>query len=91
MLCCKVYGLELVFDILLIEIYNAVVYNYKKVGKLLGMSSSMVSVARSFGPIAAGLLQEVSFAIPAYFATFISIIGLWVFHSNVYCLKRSQE
>ncbi|XP_076818663.1 major facilitator superfamily domain-containing protein 9-like isoform X2 [Clavelina lepadiformis] len=62
-----------------------------EVGKLLGMSSSMVSVARSAGPIMAGLLQEVSFALPAYFATFISIIGLWVFHSKVYCLKRSQE
>uniref|UniRef100_H2ZF04 Major facilitator superfamily (MFS) profile domain-containing protein n=1 Tax=Ciona savignyi TaxID=51511 RepID=H2ZF04_CIOSA len=53
-------------------------------GKLLGLSASILSIARSAGPFVAGIAQEFSFAAPAYVSFVTSVLALLVYYSKVY-------
>jgi len=54
------------------------------IGKISGLSYSVVSLARCFAPIVAGFLQEYSYAAPACVSFFISLVALVVFYFKVY-------
>lgn len=60
-------------------------------GKLLGFSSSMISVARSAAPLVAGIAQEFSYAAPTYISLSISLIALYVFYHSVYLKPRPKQ
>ncbi|XP_009859716.2 major facilitator superfamily domain-containing protein 9 [Ciona intestinalis] len=60
-------------------------------GKLLGLSSSILSIARSAGPFVAGMSQEFSFAAPAYVSFVTSILALLVYYTQVYRVHKPMS
>nr|CAB3263803.1 major facilitator superfamily domain-containing protein 9 [Phallusia mammillata] len=59
-------------------------------GKLLGFSSSMISVARSAAPLVAGIAQEFSFSAPALISLSLSVVALYVYYHKVFMQPRPK-